>query len=80
MKFVLSLALLLGATGTALAQGDPRSFPDLLTGQSLPADLASEAATSPLLGQYAGFQPDGLARSSQLTQTDLTNAFVPDAS
>jgi hypothetical protein len=39
---------------------------DILTGQNLPADLASEAAGS------------ALARTSQLTQTDLTNAFVPD--
>src|ERR1700682_1171734 len=28
MKLVLSLALLLVTTGTAMAQGDPRSFPD----------------------------------------------------
>jgi hypothetical protein len=51
---------------------------DLLTGQNLPADLASEAANSPLLGQYAASQPDGLARPSQLTQTNLTDAFAPD--
>ena len=52
---------------------------DLLTGQNLPADLASEAAGSALLGQYAASQPNGLARPSVLTQTDLTDAFVPDA-
>jgi hypothetical protein len=51
---------------------------DLLTGQNLPADLASEAAGSPLLRQYAASQPNGLARPSLLTQTDLTGAFVPD--
>jgi hypothetical protein len=39
----------------------------ILTGQNLPADLASQVATSPLL------------RASGLTGTDLTNAFVPDA-
>jgi hypothetical protein len=52
---------------------------DLLTGQNVPADLASEAAGSALLGQYAAAQPNGLARPSLLTQTDLTDAFVPDA-
>ena len=52
---------------------------DLLTGQNLPADLASEAAGSPLLGQYAATQPNGLAHPSLLTHTDLTNAFLPDA-
>jgi hypothetical protein len=54
-------------------------FKDLLTGQNLPADLASEAAGSALLGQYAASQPNGLARPRMLTQTDLTDAFVPDA-
>jgi len=40
---------------------------DLLSGQNLPADLASQAAASPLL------------RAGGLTSTDLTDAFVPDA-
>jgi hypothetical protein len=40
---------------------------DILTGQNLPADLASAAASSPLL------------RAGGLTSTDLTDAFVPDA-
>ena len=40
---------------------------DILTGQNLPADLASQSATSPLL------------RAGGLTSTDLTDAFVPDA-
>jgi hypothetical protein len=52
---------------------------DILTGQNLPPDLASEAASSPMLGQYSPSQPNALARPSVLTQTDLTNAFVPDA-
>src|SRR5438105_973130 len=51
----------------------------ILTGQNLPPELASEAATSPLLGQYSPAQPNALARPNVLTQTDLTNAFVPDA-
>jgi hypothetical protein len=52
---------------------------DLLTGQNLPADLASEAAGSALLGQYSASQPYWLAHPSLLTQTDLTDAFVPEA-
>jgi hypothetical protein len=52
---------------------------DLLTGQNAPADLASEAAGSALLGQYAASQPDAVARPSELTQTNLSDAFVPDA-
>jgi hypothetical protein len=40
---------------------------DILTGQNLPADLASQAAASPML------------RAGGLTSTDLTDAFVPDA-
>jgi hypothetical protein len=50
----------------------------VLTGQDLPDDLASEAAGSPLSGQYAPGQPNGLARPDVLPQTDLTGAFVPD--
>ena len=38
-----------------------------------------EAAGSALLGHYAASQPDGLAHPSLLTQTDLTDALVPDA-
>lgn len=52
---------------------------DVLTAQNLPADLASEAASSPLLAQYAPSQSNGLARPGQLTQTNLTDAFAPDA-
>ncbi|MDQ6669761.1 MAG: hypothetical protein M3069_03260 [Chloroflexota bacterium] len=40
---------------------------EILSGQNLPADLASQAASSPLL------------RAGGLTSTDLTDAFVPDA-
>jgi hypothetical protein len=40
---------------------------DVLTGQNLPADLARQSASSPLL------------RAGGLTSTDLTDAFVPDA-
>jgi hypothetical protein len=40
---------------------------DILTGQNLPADLASQAAASPLL------------RAAGLTSTNLADAFVPDA-
>jgi hypothetical protein len=51
---------------------------DVLTGQDLPDDLASEAEGSPLLGQYAPGQPNGLARPDVLPQSDLTDAFLPD--
>jgi hypothetical protein len=47
------------ATTQALPLGE--YLKDLLTGQNLPSDLASEAATSPLLGQYQradAFVPD----------------------
>jgi hypothetical protein len=50
----------------------------VLTGEDLPADLASAAAHSPLLHQYAAEQANGLARPDVLPQTDLTDAFVPD--
>jgi hypothetical protein len=51
----------------------------VLTGQDLPPDLASEAAQSPLLRQYDPTKPLGLARPGVLSQTDLTDAFTPDA-
>jgi hypothetical protein len=51
----------------------------VLTGQNLPADLALEAAQSPLLRQYDPSKPQSLARPTVLTQTDLTDAFTPDA-
>lgn len=49
----------------------------IITGKNLPADLAAEAATSPLLGQYNAAKPLWLNRPDALPGTDLTNAFEP---
>ena len=49
----------------------------IITGKNLPADLAAEAATSPLLRQYNAAKPRWLSRPDVLPGTDLTNAFEP---
>jgi hypothetical protein len=60
--------LLYDATlGTTQALPLGEYLKDILTGQNLPADLASQAASSPLM------------RAGGLTGTNLTDAFVPDA-
>ncbi len=51
---------------------------DILTGQNLPADLASEAASSPFLNQYDPSAPNWVHNPSLLPGTDLTQAFVPE--
>ncbi len=51
---------------------------EILTGKGLPADLAGEAASSPLFNQYNSTQPHWLNRPAQLPGTDLTNAFEPE--
>jgi hypothetical protein len=58
MKFVLSLALLFATTGTALAQSDPRSFPD--TGYT----IADDAIWS-FFSQYGGTSTFGDPISSE---------------
>lgn len=50
----------------------------VITGQSLPPDLAQEAADSPYFQQWAPGQPQFLARPAALPNTDLTNAFYPE--
>jgi hypothetical protein len=50
----------------------------VLTGQNLPSDLAQEAASSPLLRLYDPTKPLGLANPGAVTNTDLTDAFMPD--
>ncbi|MCL4544114.1 MAG: YncE family protein [Chloroflexi bacterium] len=50
----------------------------VLTGQHLPADLAQEAAGSPLLSQYDRSQPHWVRDPHLLPNTDLTNAFTPE--
>jgi hypothetical protein len=50
----------------------------LITGDQLPADLASEASGSPLLRQYDESQPGAVARPAVLPDTDLSEAFIPE--
>jgi polysaccharide biosynthesis protein PslG len=50
----------------------------LLTGQNLPADLDTLARTSKYYRQYAPGQPLSIARPAELTNSDLTNAFVQE--
>lgn len=61
-----------------------QAFKRVLTGRSLPADLAADMAGSPLLGIYDPDAPSGLARtagdaSHPITRenTDLRHAFEP---
>jgi plastocyanin len=49
----------------------------ILTGQNLPADVASEAQNSPLFKQYDPSQPKWVHNPSLLPDTDLTQAFTP---
>ena len=50
-------------------------FKALLTGESLPGDLAAQASGSPYLRQYAPDRPTGLRQPTTLPGTDLTAAF-----
>jgi hypothetical protein len=50
---------------------------DILIGQNLPADLAREAAGSPLLNQYDPDAPHCVHDPSRLPSTDMIDAFVP---
>ena len=55
-------------------------FKALLTRRNLPADLAEQAKSSKLFGQYAPGQPGSLARAGDLPGSDLSNAFRSDGS
>ena len=55
-------------------------FKALLTRRNLPGDLAEQARSSKLLGQYAPGQPSNLARPADLPGSDLSNAFRRDGS
>jgi hypothetical protein len=66
-RFQNGILLYDASAGTTQALPLGEYLKDMLTGQNLPADLASESAASPLL--HAG----------GLTSTNLTDAFVPDA-
>jgi N-acetylmuramoyl-L-alanine amidase len=50
----------------------------LLTGRSVPADLADQAKSSPLFGQFKPGQPQALARPANLPGSDLSNSFRRD--
>ncbi|MDQ6670510.1 MAG: N-acetylmuramoyl-L-alanine amidase [Chloroflexota bacterium] len=52
----------------------------LLTGRNLPTDLAEQASSSKLIGQFKPGQPQSLARPGDLPGSDLSNSFRRDAS
>jgi hypothetical protein len=51
-------------------------FKSIITGQNLPPDLDVEARTSIYYKQYDPSKPMSIARPAELTNSDLTNAFV----
>jgi hypothetical protein len=51
-------------------------FKSIITGQNLPPDLDAEAKTSIYYKQYDPSKPMSIARPNELTNSDLTNAFV----
>jgi len=53
-------------------------FKALLTKKNLPGDLAEQAKSSKLLGQFAPGQPQALARPAELPGSNLQNAFRRD--
>ncbi len=66
-RFQNGILLYDSTAGTTQALPLGEFLKDILTGQNMPADLASQAASSPLL------------RAAGVTDTNLTDAFVPDA-
>ena len=50
----------------------------LITGRNLPPDLAEQAKSSKLIGQFKPGQPQSLARPGDLPGSDLTNSFRRD--
>jgi hypothetical protein len=78
-RFSNGILLYDGASGTTTALPLGEYVKDLLTGQNLPPDLAAEAAFSPLMAQYDPARPLSLARPGALPDSDLTDAFTPDA-
>jgi N-acetylmuramoyl-L-alanine amidase len=55
-------------------------FKAILTRKNLPGDLAEQAKSSKLLGQFAPGQPQWLARPNDLPGSNLENAFRRDPS
>ncbi len=52
----------------------------LLTGRNVPTDLAEQARSSKLMGQFKPGQPQSLARPGDLPGSDLSNGFRRDPS
>ena len=52
-------------------------FKAVITGRSLPPDLAADMAGSRYNGQYSPGSPGWTARPAELPSTDMTNAFEP---
>jgi hypothetical protein len=53
-------------------------FKTVITGDGLPSDLAEGMAGTPFIRQYSPGSPNWLARPSELTGTNMTDAFTPD--
>jgi len=53
-------------------------FKTVITGDGLPSDLAAQMAGTPYIGQYSPGSPNWLARPSELSGTNMTEAFTPD--
>ncbi len=51
----------------------------IITGTNLPPDLAAQAQNSPLFKQYNNSQPLGLNNPGALPNTNMSNAFEPQA-
>ncbi len=54
-------------------------FKSILTGTNLPGDLASAAQSSPFYKQYNNSVPNGVNNPAALPNSNLTNAFEPEA-
>ncbi len=64
-------------TTTWMPMGD--ALKSLITGKNLAPDLAKDASASPFLLQYDPTRANSLARPDALRDTDMTDAFTPDA-
>jgi hypothetical protein len=53
-------------------------FKTVITGDGLPGDLAEQMAGTSFIRQYSPGSPNSLARPSELTSTNMTDAFTPD--
>jgi hypothetical protein len=51
----------------------------ILTDQNIPKDLEEEAKNSPLFNEYLAGSPDSVRDSNALPNTNMTNAFTPQA-